>query len=42
MYKDENKFLTQEFKGVLTVKTSEQSEASLDHKEPGGGIDHVD
>ena len=30
-----------EFKELSTVKTSEQREAILDHKEPGGDIHHV-
>ena len=41
VYKDDIKLLTNEFKGVPTVKTSEQSEARLEHKDPGGGIHHV-
>ena len=40
MDKDEVKLLTNEFKGAPTV--TEQSEARLEHKEPGGGIHHVD
>ena len=41
IYKDEVKLLTNEFKGISTVKTTEQREAILEHKEPGGGNYHV-
>ena len=35
------KFLTNEFRRMSTVKTPEQREAILEHKEPGGGTRHV-
>ena len=35
------KLLTNEFRRMSTVKTPEQREAILEHKEPGGGICHV-
>ena len=35
------KLLTNEFRRMSTVKTPEQREAILEHKEPGGGTRHV-
>ena len=35
------KLLTNEFRGMSTVKTPEQREAILEYKEPGGGTRHV-
>ena len=35
------KLLANEFRRMSTVKTTEQREAILEHKEPGGGTRHV-
>ena len=35
------KLLTNEFRRMSTVKTPEQRDAILEHKEPGGGTRHV-
>ena len=35
------KLLMNEFRRMSTVKTPEQREAILEHKEPGGGTRHV-
>ena len=35
------KLLTNEFRRMSTVKTTEQREAILEHKEPGGGTRYV-
>ena len=41
VYMYEVKLLTNEFRRMSTVKTPEQREAILEHKEPGGGTCHV-